>query len=311
MNTIYIKDFVTLAETKNFWEASERLFMNQSTLSKHIKALEKDLGVELFKRSTRHVELTNYGETFLPYAAAIMRTELDGITALKHLENIENGLLTIGTIPSIPQYNITMLLSEFQKHYPETTIKILEDDSMILFHYLENKKCELIINREDKTTIKNNFLSSKYLTHVPYMKDSLVCVMQKNHPLAGEKSLTLQQLKNEHFCFIKEATFMYNLSTSACQNAGFIPDVIFTSHRIDSILDMVKNQPCVALLMDKHLDFPSFRENESSFLKVIPITPKISSQISLCYRNDKPLSTSARLFLEFMEKKLTANHEKS
>ena len=58
MNTDYLKEFVVLAETKNFWEASDRLYMNQSTLSKHIKNLETDLGVDLFSRTTRRVELT-------------------------------------------------------------------------------------------------------------------------------------------------------------------------------------------------------------------------------------------------------------
>ena len=64
MNTENLKEFIVLAETKNFWEASERLYMNQSTLSKHIKSLENDLGVALFTRTTRRVELTNYGEIF-------------------------------------------------------------------------------------------------------------------------------------------------------------------------------------------------------------------------------------------------------
>ena len=48
MNTEYLKEFVVLAETKNFWEASDRLYMNQSTLSKHIKSLENELCVDLF-----------------------------------------------------------------------------------------------------------------------------------------------------------------------------------------------------------------------------------------------------------------------
>ena len=64
MNTDYLKEFVVLAETKNFWEASDRLYMNQSTLSKHIKNLETDLGVDLFSRTTRRVELTSYGQAF-------------------------------------------------------------------------------------------------------------------------------------------------------------------------------------------------------------------------------------------------------
>lgn len=64
MNTEYLKEFVVLAETKNFCEASDRLYMNQSTLSKHIKSLENELGINLFLRTTRRVELTNYGQTF-------------------------------------------------------------------------------------------------------------------------------------------------------------------------------------------------------------------------------------------------------
>ena len=59
MNTENLKEFIVLAETKNFWEASERLYMNQSTLSKHIKNLESELGISLFTRTTRRVELTN------------------------------------------------------------------------------------------------------------------------------------------------------------------------------------------------------------------------------------------------------------
>lgn len=70
MNTEYLKEFVVLAETKNFGKASDRLYMNQSTLSKHIKSLENELGINLFLRTTRRVELTNYGQTFLPYFAS-------------------------------------------------------------------------------------------------------------------------------------------------------------------------------------------------------------------------------------------------
>ena len=85
MNTENLKEFIVLAETKNFWEASERLYMNQSTLSKHIKSLENDLGVALFTRTTRRVELTNYGEIFLPYAKSVTRSEVEGISAIQRM----------------------------------------------------------------------------------------------------------------------------------------------------------------------------------------------------------------------------------
>lgn len=305
MNTDYLKEFLVLAETKNFWEASERLYMNQSTLSKHIKALETELGVDLFTRTTRRVELTSYGQTFLPYARSITRTEFEGTSAIKRILNIENGLLTIGAIPSMPQYHITQFLARFQQKYPGTTVRITEDDPTNLMRYLENETCELIFNREDKVTFEKNFINGDSITRIPYMKDRLVAVMNKNHPLATAESVTLQQLKDEQFCLIKEGSLMYQMSIDACQNADFIPNIIFTSHRIDSILDMVTNQNSVALLMDAHLQLP---ENGPKQIGtpwcVVPITPEIPSQISLCHLNNKPLSKTAKLFVEFCTNQL-------
>lgn len=308
MNTEYLKEFVVLAETNNFWEASERLYMNQSTLSKHIKALESELGVPLFSRTTRHVNLTNYGNAFLPYAQSIVRTEFEGNSALRRLQNIEYGLLTIGSMPSMPQYKITQLLAAFQKKYPDTSVRITEDDPADLMEYLINDSCEIIFTREDKQTFENNFLHETQIQRIPYIKDHLVALMQKTHPLANEEILSLQQLSGELFCFIKEGSMMYHLCMDACQRAGFIPDIVFTSHRIDSILDMVTNQDCIALLMNQHLTIPDNGEKRVSVpWTTVPISPAIQSQVSLCYKADRPLSKTAELFVAFCTESLFSN----
>lgn len=305
MNTEYLKEFVVLAETRNYWEASERLYMNQSTLSKHIKSLEQDLGVALFERTTRKVNLTDYGEIFLPYAKSISRTEFEGTSAIKRHMNIENGLLTIGSLPSMPQYHITQFIAKFQKEYPEATVKITEDDPTNLMSYLINENCELIFTREEKTAFEHNFMSNDSVMHIPYMRDKLVALLPRTHRLAHETSINLKQLADENFCFIKEGSLMHQLSLDACQNAGFIPNTIFTSHRIDSILDMVTNQDCVALLMDRHMELP---ENGPKQINVpwltVDIAPEISSQICLCYKTDKPLSKTAKLFVDFCTKEI-------
>ena len=89
----------------------------------------------------------------------------------------------------------------------------------------------------------------------------------------------------------------------ACQNANFVPNIVFTSHRTDSILDMVTNQACVALLMDVQLPENGPRPSYSPW-RAIPITPAISSQLSLCYRSDRPLSRTAQLFVDLCNDKL-------
>ena len=77
MEISYFKDFVILAETKNFWAASERLYIGQSSLSKHIKTLERELGAPLFTRTSRKVELTEFGELMLPYAQSLSRMQYE------------------------------------------------------------------------------------------------------------------------------------------------------------------------------------------------------------------------------------------
>ena len=74
----------------------------------------------------------------------------------------------------------------------------------------------------------------------------------------------------------------------ACQNANFVPNIVFTSHRTDSILDMVTNQACVALLMDVHVQLP---ENGPR--------PSYSP-----WRSDRPLSRTAQLFVDLCNDKL-------
>ncbi len=81
-----MREFLTLSELRNFNSASEKLFLSQPTLSRHIKELEEELGVTLFNRSTRRVELTECGEYFLPFARLIVNAEdeyTEGLAGMK------------------------------------------------------------------------------------------------------------------------------------------------------------------------------------------------------------------------------------
>lgn len=87
MNISLFREFIVLAEEKNYMEAAERLYMNQSTLSKHIMSMENELGVPLFDRSTRRVELTEYGKALLPHARNITHSEFEYSSLLKQMQD--------------------------------------------------------------------------------------------------------------------------------------------------------------------------------------------------------------------------------
>lgn len=311
MNTSFFREFTVLAEMKNYWEAAERLFMNQSTLSKHIKAMEAELGVQLFNRSTRRVELTKYGKALLPFAQSIIRQEAEFSSLFMQMQNQEEGLLVIGSIPVMAQYGITSLLSVFQKGNPQNNVKIIEEDPQNLVGLLRNKKCELIFLRESKLDFEKNFMEDHELVRIPFVRDHLVALLPWEHPLAGKKQLTLRDLKDESFCMIKEGTLMYNLCIDACHASGFIPKITFTSHRIESILDMVASGDRIGLLMNCHVNLPENVANYGKNWVSVDITPPLYSQISLCYLADAHLSETAEKFVDFIKKMSISSNTKA
>ena len=305
MNITYLKEFTVLAEVKNYWEASERLYINQSTLSKHIKSMEDELGVPLFTRTTRRVELTEYGEALLPYAQSITRAEFEYSATLMQMQEREKNLLTLGTIPTMTQYGITKLFLEFKKLYPESNVRFTEEDATQLPELLASRKCELILTRESRLDFEKNFLNDEQIVRIPYMKDHLIAVLNRNHPLASRRELSLRDLKDERFCMIKENSMLYNLCVDACHAANFIPKIAFTSHRLGSILDMVSNGEYVALLTNFHVKPPEMAPSYSSepLWVPVPITPQITTQLSLCYLKNAPLSKTAKNFVAFCEER--------
>ena len=118
MEINYLKEFVVLAQTGNFMEAAEMLYVSQSTLSKHIKSIEVELGVSLFDRTTRKVTISKYGQLLLPYAQQIAELQEMYISALRtSLEN-EQETLTLGRHPRAGAVQYHRYPGQFQEKPP-------------------------------------------------------------------------------------------------------------------------------------------------------------------------------------------------
>ena len=130
MEIEYTCEFVVLAETCNYMEAADRLFVSQSALSRHIKTLEEELKVQLFDRSTRKVSLSPFGSLFLPYARQIASTRYAYEAAIAGALKAEHGNIRLGTIPVMSQYGITDLIMRFRQENPGFSMDIIEGDTL-------------------------------------------------------------------------------------------------------------------------------------------------------------------------------------
>ncbi|MCD7735046.1 MAG: LysR family transcriptional regulator [Clostridiales bacterium] len=300
MDISYFKEFVILAETQNFWAAADRLFIGQSSLSKHIKTLENQLGAPLFDRTSRKVELTQFGELMLPYAQSIARLQYEYESAAFNHLNRECAPLEIATIPVIAHYGITEALLRFKQAHPAVQVNIQEADTLIVREMLLNRTCEIAIYRDSSAYLEHDPDKERQLVRLPYARDQLVAVLPPDHPLSHADHVELPQLADDLFALIPPNTLPYNLCMRACQEAGFLPKVYFTSHNLESILDTVRKGSCVALLFSNHLNFPHQIDfgDQPPFV-AIPVSPPIYTTVYLSYRKNDTLSSAAAYFIEF------------
>ena len=294
-----LKEFLALAETRNFWEASELLFMNESTLSKHIKKLENELQVPLFARNTRKVALTSYGECLIPYARNIVEEDSHFREKLAEQIHAESENLILGVIPSMVQYRITDILVNFRKIHPEKTVQILEGDTNDLIEALIHRKCSMAFLRESYL----HPIDSELFEKIPYTKDQLCILLPADHPKATQKNLSLKDLASEDFVVLDHGTLLNQLFLSLCQKSGFSPRIAMECKRIDSIFDLVAQHMGISLLTNKHFDASAkIRKSDHHVLRLVPLEPAIYSRTYLCYLKSTPLNTTAREMISCIKK---------
>lgn len=297
METELLREFLILAEEKNYWKAAERLYMNQSTLSKHIRSLEKALSVPLFERTTRMVELTDYGRTFLPYAQTLVRTQADCATALQHQKDLHSNSVRIDCIPTMAQYGLAGLMLSFREQNPDHPLRVREVDSCHARQALAQHSCEVAICWELPPSM---IPDDPPIVAIPFVRDRLVLVLEKSHPLSGRKTVSVSGLKEEHLCFLKG--YPYDLACGVCRQAGFSPRVACYTDCLENILDVISGGTHSALLMERYTQYalrssPQLMERFTT----ADLSPAVPATLCLCYLRDVPLSPAAQRFLAFFE----------
>lgn len=220
-----MQEFLTLVEARSYWAASDKLFISQATLSRHIKEMEYELGAPLFNRTTRKIELTEFGMLLLPYARRAVRLQEEYTEAFASRLEIKKNTLTIGAMLGWNQSKISDIMAEFQQKNPEIRINLLNNESDHLLFMIKNGFCDFAFIRERSTSIDDGL--SRRLQY----KDALMAYLPYNHPLAQKETLTLTELRNESFLMSDDASLSCLVGTQACRDAGFEPDILFKGNR--------------------------------------------------------------------------------
>lgn len=285
MEITYIKEFIVLAEICNYGRAAEALYISQTSLFNHIRALETDIGTPLFDKKGRKIVLSESGQLFLPYAKTIAAASEEFAAVLKESTKKKNALLRIAI-----QYTVTELIQAFRTQYPDYGIHFL--DSQIPIEMLANGSCELAFVRDVTPEMYPE------CNIIPYFTDTVTAAVYASHPLARRKSVLLTELKSEDFVMIAQRKKRDCYCMKVCKNAGFVPKVAMTAATGTEAVKMVDAGMGISLFLRGTLSHEKIDN-----LVLLELEPDIKCTVSLCWRKDRMLSPAAEAFIQFVKQR--------
>ena len=282
-----VKEFVVLANLCNYQEAAEALFMSQPTLTRHIQRLEKELGGQLFVRTTRRMRLSSFGKLFLPCAQELVCVEHSFREEYRETSRQTCETIRICAIPTMAAYRFTDILANFRNTYPQYHIEVEE---LVTLDGLSER---IAGGTVDFAMIHGPENWDDGIGHFTLFEDRLVAALPLGHPLANLESIRLAALKNESFITPPQTSVVYERWSAACRNQQFTPKIGYSGHREDVLLSFVRNGFGVGILTRRTAEYAGEEGIRLIELSSVPPLP-----VSIAYADRPHLTIGKQRFLE-------------
>jgi DNA-binding transcriptional LysR family regulator len=265
MNVQQIKYFLALADELHFWKTSEKVFITQSALSRHIKSLEDELGFQLFERDKRNVKLTAAGE-FLKHEFPKILAHFE--SAARQAGQIavgEVGKIRVGHPASITFSILPKILGGLADEHPNILVQMFEVDVIDVDTSLLTHRIDVAFSRDAP---RSKEISAKLL-----MTENFALVVSADHPVNKMKKLDLSKLKDEWFVLPSMAGNIEHAAQlrAIFSDAGFYPRVRFESGFGSTLLGLVAKGLGISIMP---FSYSHYMTDEVRFIK-IPATSKL------------------------------------
>lgn len=177
-----LRIFIEVARQKNFSKAADTIYLTQPTVSSHIKALEEEIGVLLFDRTQRELQLTSAGKTLFQYAQQLISIKEEAFSAVQEEYHTIKGHLELAASSVPGAYILPRLMKDFSTKYPEVTFAVTLRDSKQIHENIRDYTYNLGFVGE---AVKSNDLEE-----IKLLQDDLVLVTAPGIILPGEKAST-------------------------------------------------------------------------------------------------------------------------
>ena len=278
-----------LAREKNFSRAAEKLFITQPTLSQQVKKLEHELGFPIFRRSTKSVTLTSYGELFIVRAQRIIDEFESFQQWVTQIREQKSTKLSFGT-SALTAPHASACIPDFIHQFPEVQFIHTEQWDPVLMHMIKDGTLDIAL-----VGLPRNDADRAGLHIFPIWEEHVCVVMSNTHPLHDRKGVTLQELANEHIIATSSESGLTRLMKNEFALQGLNPNFMLNLISIEARLSMVI-KGAITFVMNKQFEWYNQKN-----LSVIPVEPKIHRTLALIAAANREISVVEKTFIQIIK----------
>ena len=272
MTITQLKYTLAVAEHGNFTTASDKCFVTQPTLSMQVQKLEEELGVVIFNRSTKPLQVTDIGKKVLFQAKKIVEESSRMNDVVSEEKGIIGGTLKVGIIPTVSSTLLPLFLNIFLKKHKNVELKIEEFNTETINQKLEDNTIDCAIAA---TPLNNNRIIERPLYYEPF-----VAYVPEHHFLAGNNTLGVDDLSNSDILILKDGHCFRNQVLNLCSFEDLNKQYELKSGSFETLINLSNNGPWMTIIPYLHSNNLSPKNLEN----IIPFEePSPAREISMIY----------------------------
>lgn len=276
--------FIKTVECGSFTKAAEILNYSQSGISRMINDLEKEWKVTILERNRAGVRLTSDGLRLLPYAQSICEEYRKLQMQVDDLNDLQSGLIRIGTFSSVATHWLPNIISRFQKDYPNIDYELLLGDYFEIEEWISEGRVDC------------GFLRSPVIPEfdsIQLERDDLLAILPENHPLATSDEISITSLCEEPFMLLEKGGKAD--IADVFESCGLSPRVHFTTWDDYAIMSMVESGLGVSILPQLILKRAPY--------KIVAKKLSVPAYRDICFalRDRKTASLVVKKFIDYLQ----------
>ena len=283
-----LRAFVALAELESFRAAAEALHLSQPALSRRIGKLEDALGVRLFDRTTRSVNLTAVGRDFSRKARDLLDELENTLLGIRDVAAKRTGEVTVACVPSAVYYFLPGVMKQYHERYPMIRVRVVDEDA--------NAVLSTVIRGEADFGL--NFIGTQEpeIEFEPVLKEPFVAACRRDHPIARKRRITWAELNEHEYMTVAKSSGNRLLIDLALTDIPARPRWFYEVRHVSTLVALVEAGLGVAAV--PRLAMPL--TDHPTLVSVPLIDPAITRTVGLIRRRGRSLSPAAQQLYDLL-----------